>query len=951
MLSQIKETKYINSILQGKILPFLIPLILSVAIWLNPNFLAPDTYYNIGDTVFPLSPAHYFQKISSSWVHDEIGFANLIPTILPSYFILSLLDSLLIPLWVINRLWLVIPTAMVGWSTYYLYSSMLKGRYAAVSGIITSIFSMLPPQISAIPLWYISLSGFSLTLGALIKGLNSSTMSWRYPALISVGSVLLLGNPRCFYLTIIAVFFYISIYFYLDRTLLKNKIVFLSITVITMLIANAFWLIPTFYYYISGNPSLEANLSSEAKGGGAQWDILRAYINWSNPLWISRLMTSGPLSTRDYIMQSFIYPFTFIMPLYAFTSLFFFKNNKSFISFKVITLLFLVFAFSLHFPATAGIYFYLFEHFPGFIILNSPNYWLFVLGVMYAVLTGATTQAILSKVDESEISLRLKNVFIFLLICSQIALITIVYGGGVLIGGPKGSLGSGNHIPAVKIPKEYFALSEYLIKNSSDGNRILNLPWSNDPYRMYTWFSIKPMPEIVHSISTIPVSGFWNSPIAVKSAIILLKENHANAIRSLNGLGVKFLVLHKDYKSVDGFFNPEDYTSYEGILNNSQYLEKIMDNLYFNLYLLKDKSAPSVYLLQQDIKKENRKQSNLQNNIELFKFTGENYINLGSPMLLNFTEKFTIAHWIYMDKNAITPQGIFTKNAGSGDITDNYFTMVQNNKVWFPINLGKQTIAYHGGAVDKNNWYHAAVVFNKEKSEYILYINGIPIAVNQTQGAIIPSASPVLIGAYGGNNPMHFFKGFIANVQIYSEPLTYDEIQSLYLSGIEGKAILNRGLRGWWKLSRENIEETNARDLSGNNLHGIINGRSIYDSITGPAIYAGNINNEVATISYRKISDTEYKINPIDNDSFYLVLNQAFHPLWKAFVGEREVDEHSPSEIGMNKWHIKDAKDREITIIFTPQKWFNIGLLISCSFGIAIIPITVFLKYFKNADR
>ena len=943
MLNQIKQTKYINDFLQGEMLPFFIPLVLSVAIWWNPNFLVPDTYYNIGDTVFPLTPSHYLKILSSSWIMEGMGFPNLIPTIIPSYFFIYLLDMFSIPLWLINRLWLVIPTAMVGWSTYFLFLSVFNGQYAKVSGIIASIFSMLPPEISAIPLWYISLSGFSLTFGALIRGLNSDKLLWRYPVLISLGTVMLLGNPRCFYLTIIAVFIYLIIHFYLDRTLLKNKIAFLSISFILMLLANAFWIVPTIYYYLTGNPSLEANLSSEAKAGNEQLAILNSFVHSANPRHISRLMRVGAISTREYIKQPFIYPFTYIAPLYALASLFLVKRNKKFVAVKIITLLFLVFPISLHSSVTAKIYFFLFKHFPGFVILNSTIYWIFILSVIYAVLTGATTQVILSKVNESEISLRLKKVFIVFLVGSQIALITVVYGGGVLIGGPKDHVGAGNHIPAANVPKEYFELNNYLRQNAVDGNRLLNVPLVNDPYHQYTWFYIKPMPEIATSISPIPVLGLPQSPAPVKSVIISLKEENSSRIdRMVKRLGIQFILLHKDYYKESIGFNPKNVGLYVRHFAKSAHTEKVMDNEYFELYKRTEESMPAVYLIPKA--ESNNDASGIEPSAQLLKLSGKNFIDLGNPQLLNFKERFTISSWIYMNKDSFSPQGIFMKNAGTGDSNDNYGIMVSQNRVWFPLNLGKTTMAFNAGSVDKNNWYHLTVTFDKENNEYILYINGMPLSIVQVRGSIIPSNSPVLIGSYGGFNPTHYFKGFITNVQVYGELLDYSEVQKLYLSGIQGNALKNRDLRGWWKLDRENIQGTIVRDFSGHNLHGVVKGEGgTYDSVPMPAISADEGDDNMETVAYIKESDTKYRLTQVEENDFYLVLNQAFHPLWKVFVGAKEVAEHSPSEIGMNKWHIKGAKDKEITIVFATQKWFNIGLLISGIYCGIIITVAVVL--------
>ncbi len=697
---------------------FIVPLLLSMAIWWSPNFLTPGTYYNVGDTVFPLVPEQYLKSVYSAWIPQGLGLPNLFSAFVPFYFVIYMLDFISMPLWFINRLWLMVPTAMVGWTTYYLYASIFKERYSMTAGLIAASFAMLPPMYAVIPVWYISLSGFSLTLGATIRGLQSENKSWSYSVVTAIGFACLTLNPRYFYLAVLTIALYLVISCCVDRRIFTKKTFgFLTRTVIIALIINAFWIIPLIYYVIIKNPALGQRLSSVSYGRAVHREMLLQYKGWPDPLWISRLMTKGAFAGFAYVKQPFIYPFTFIMPLCAFISLLFpfVRKHKRYIVLPIITAVFIYFASSLYYPLTSKLYLYLWDVVPGFVILNNPGFWIAILGILYAVMTGATTQALLLKIDTSNsplFTLRRKHLTKFLLIAILCILIGAVYGGALLIGtSPEENVWGRsiymNHVNAAKIPQEYFELRDYLSYHASDGDRILNLPWDFGGYSSYTWWHKSNMPETVSSISPIPVLAVSSIiPKPVFNLVDLLKYHNPQALELLKELGVKFILVHKDYYrlhygtvSIGGFDDPGHF---EDFLRDNINFRKEKDNKYFNLYVLKDKTRPSVYVFQ--------------------------------------------------------------------------------------------------GAVDEHD-----------------------------------------------------------------------------------------------------------------------------------------NNNKEISIKYKKISDTKYKVNPIGKGNFQLILNQSFHPQWKCLVGDREVKEHSSTELGMNKWIITDARNKEITIIFTPQKWINIGIFISCLFGAVLI--------------
>ena len=68
------------------------------------------------------------------------------------------------------------------------------------------------------------------------------------------------------------------------------------------------------------------------------------------------------------------------------------------------------------------------------------------------------------------------------------------------------------------------------------------------------------------------------------------------------------------------------------------------------------------------------------------------------------------------------------------------------------------------------------------------------------------------VEAVGGGR---YFNGTMANVQIYSNVLSANEIQALYLEGIGGAPVTPQYIVGWWPLNGD------TKDYSGNNNNGV----------------------------------------------------------------------------------------------------------------------------------
>jgi len=172
--------------------------------------------------------------------------------------------------------------------------------------------------------------------------------------------------------------------------------------------------------------------------------------------------------------------------------------------------------------------------------------------------------------------------------------------------------------------------------------------------------------------------------------------------------------------------------------------------------------------------------------------------------------QLTVVFWIYPVNNGYWGNsGNYWENAvsGSGGCWNNYYFYIEAGsnppkESWSITNSsGTQFRNFPGVSLTPNVWQQLVGVYNG--SALLVYLNGkqigSPVAAKGTvifNGAMISGNNPISSG--GGCNPI---SGNLANVQIYSTALTPQQIQQLYLQGINSPPLPNAGLVGWWPLN------------------------------------------------------------------------------------------------------------------------------------------------------
>ncbi len=123
----------------------------------------------------------------------------------------------------------------------------------------------------------------------------------------------------------------------------------------------------------------------------------------------------------------------------------------------------------------------------------------------------------------------------------------------------------------------------------------------------------------------------------------------------------------------------------------------------------------------------------------------------------------------------------------------------------------------HGAAVGnealgQNTWYFLAGTMSSNGE--IIYLNGLKNGTSTISENLV-GANQINIGIRNGDS-FGDFKGMIADVQVYDEPLSNTSILSLYQEGIGGVPVDLQHLIAWYPLNG------NANDYSGNNNDGIV---------------------------------------------------------------------------------------------------------------------------------
>ena len=187
-------------------------------------------------------------------------------------------------------------------------------------------------------------------------------------------------------------------------------------------------------------------------------------------------------------------------------------------------------------------------------------------------------------------------------------------------------------------------------------------------------------------------------------------------------------------------------------------------------------------------------------------FNGRTSSVIAHSDLPNVPAGVTIAEWIYPSNTPSAEELPFTDEWGQQIAwnVNGIFSGTTNAANWIS-----------SAEYAPSTWYF--VVITGTSGGDILYVNGKEVASGS--GSPGSDSNSIYIGstgeANGGGGCCNYaFQGYIANVQVYNNSLSANDVYALYSEGIGGAPIGLGNLVGWWPLNG------NANDYSGNNNYG-----------------------------------------------------------------------------------------------------------------------------------
>ena len=196
-------------------------------------------------------------------------------------------------------------------------------------------------------------------------------------------------------------------------------------------------------------------------------------------------------------------------------------------------------------------------------------------------------------------------------------------------------------------------------------------------------------------------------------------------------------------------------------------------------------------------------------------------INANDPTPNNWTDGYTFSIWVEYSGRSFCGYALglvdyqTSSNAPRGGTV--LMCSSSNDPYAETINSsGIDIISGRSSTLNNFTWYLLTGVYNPNKDNISLYVNGILAASGYdsvTPSSFTPTGNLYEYTIGGVTSPG--FYGNMSDAQAYNMPLSGYQIMELYKEGLYGAPITTNGLVGWWPL------DGNANDYSGYNNNGV----------------------------------------------------------------------------------------------------------------------------------
>ncbi len=595
MLNHLKITAMLK-----KIYPFLILAIASYIIWWSPDFWHPDTYFNIGDALFPFQPGEQMSSSFYAWqdnVNEGLGSGITYRGGMTLYYyaLMAFLKVLGIPLWICNRLFFLIPTLAVLFTSYYMILSFIGGKHRHIGSILGSVFlTTALPFMFLDPLLHIGIAGMTLSFASLKRFIDKRKNC--HLIIFALGILLMTSMPRYIYLSIIFMGFFLICWFVLNcrgkfKHTLLGLIKPLIIALVLIVLLNFYTLLPT-VSFLFGHHSSELMPSRDIFVN--RISVIDFYKNTTAMPYSMRLVNNNQYSLYAvYFSNNFNLLISFLIVIWVFVPLLRKKMSRDILCVLGVSLLFLgwlpVFG--------SDFYKFLVRVIPGFWIMNNPQYIAMPLALMYSILLAYGSTGLMQMIDTNSLAkgkLIIRSTFVIVGVLFLVVITNGMYffdrlphGRRIFITREIDYTALGNHLPYFKIPEEYQDVAR-AFSGKDRNTRVLVLPFLSDGYMRFSWWPHRTMTEILGQTTSLRLGGvsFSTSDRLKTIRQLILNEDYTVAFNILRHFGFRYIFIHKDMLPYTYFFDNE-LKVYLTQLSTVDGVETVLDNEYFRLYKLR----------------------------------------------------------------------------------------------------------------------------------------------------------------------------------------------------------------------------------------------------------------------------------------------------------------------------------------------------------------------------
>lgn len=344
---------------------------------------------------------YYRNYAFSSWYpSDNLGISYIVLlNHAPSNFLVGLLGSIGIPDAFVERVLWWIPFFLLGGGSIYLLTrSVLRNTFAAIAIMLymanTYVLMILAGgQVQGVGLAYALAPMILLCLRKVFSQIlddGRTQISWSvmYGILLGIEMVL---DPRLTYIMLVASVIYglVYMFFLMEKTNLFGRIIRFGIfgymlPSIILGLLHMFWILPTVLAH--------ANINSEFGSVFTSKDAVRyfSFAKFENTLGLLHPNWPENIFGKTYFMR----PEFLLLPVFAFISLFWVKKtqgkkeyekNIHILFFAILGIIGIFLAKGAQDPF-GGVYLWMFDHVPGFVMFRDPTKWYLLIAISYAIL-------------------------------------------------------------------------------------------------------------------------------------------------------------------------------------------------------------------------------------------------------------------------------------------------------------------------------------------------------------------------------------------------------------------------------------------------------------------------------------------------------------------------------------------------------------------------------------